>query len=169
MWFLFTFANIWTKSQRVTHAAPRSRARPGRSGSRGRDSWPGRTVCLLSRISRRARRGFPRVVATRRLSRCGPVWRATNPALDATAVVSPASALRHTPRGRRNHRPRRGVRRHRPEDSGVDNSAARSLSLFFHSHLSLFSRESFVRCARKKNRKFMIHSRKNVDEFWLKF
>ena len=110
----------------------------------------GRTVGLLSRIPRRARRGFLRVVATRRLFRCGPVWRATNPALDATAVVLPASALRHTPRGRRNHRPRRGVSRHRPEDFGVDLSAARCLNLFFHSHFSLFSRESFVRGARKK-------------------
>ena len=62
------------------------------------------------------------------------VGRATNPASDATVAVCPASAFRHTPRGRRNHRPRRGARRHRPEDSGVDNSAARSLSLFFHSH-----------------------------------
>ena len=137
----------------MTHAEPRSRARPGRSGSRGRDRWPGRTVCLLSRIPRRARRGFLRVVATRRLSRCGPVWRATNPALDATAVVLPASALRHTPRGRRNHRPRRGVRRPRPVASGVAYSAARSINIFFHSHFSLFSRESFVRCARKKKKK----------------
>ena len=54
---------------------------------------------------------------------------------------------------RKRKRPRRGVRRHRPEDSGVDHSAARSLNLFFHSHFSSFSRESFVRCARKKKEK----------------
>ena len=34
-----------------------------------------------------------------------------------------------------------------------DISAARSLNLFFHSHFSLFSRESFVRCAKKKKKK----------------
>ena len=83
-----------------------------------------------------------------------------DPALDATAVVLPASVLRHTPRGRRNHRPRRGVRRHRPEDSGVDHSAARSLNLFFHSHFSSFSRESFVRCARKKKGKIAPSGKK---------
>ena len=53
------------------------------------------------------------------------------------------------------HRPRRGARCHRPEDSGVDIAAARIVILFFHSHFSLFSRESFVRCARKK--KFSFH------------
>ena len=31
-----------------------------------------------------------------------------------------------------------------------DNSAARSLHLFFHSHFSLFSRESFLRCEKKR-------------------
>ena len=71
-------ARAWVTA---TLAEPSSRVRPGR------------TVCLLSRISRRARRGFLRVMATRRLFRCGPVRRATNTALDATAVVSPASAL----------------------------------------------------------------------------
>ena len=53
------------------------------------------------------------------------------------------------------HRPRRGARCHRPEDSGVDIAAARIVILFFHSHFSLFSRESFVRCARKKNSPFI--------------
>jgi hypothetical protein len=34
----------------------------------------------------------------------------------------------------------------------MEKEAARRLHLFFHTHFSLFSRESFVRCARKKKR-----------------
>ena len=98
--------------------------------------------------------GSLRVVATRRLSRCGPVWRATNPALDATAVVLPASALRHTPRGRRNHRPRRGVRRPRPVASGVDHSAARSLK-FSSIHTFLCFLGSPSSAAKKKEKEFI--------------
>ena len=36
------------------------------------------------------------------------------------------------------------------KDSDDDISAAPNVNFFFHSHFSLFSRESFVRCARKK-------------------
>ena len=55
-----------------------------------------------------------------------------------------------------------GARCHRPEDSGVDIAAARIVILFFHSHFSLFSRESFVRCARKKKTSARITSETNL-------
>merc|ERR1711924_77124 len=64
--------------------------------------------------------------------RCGPVWRATNYGFDAARMCELlASAFLHTPRGRRNYRPRRGERRYCPANFDVDISATLSLISFF--------------------------------------
>ena len=55
----------------------------------------------------------------------------------------------HTPRGRRNHRPRRGERRHRAEVFDGDIPAALGLILFFSIFLDCIS----TACARKKEEK----------------
>ena len=81
----------------------------------------------------------------------GPIWDRSLPAFDEFRFrrgrVNSFSVTSQSA-GRRNHRPRRGERRHCPEDFDGDLSAALSIILFFPVFLDCFS----TACARKKRK-----------------